>query len=111
MSLSTHVLDAVRGVPAARMPLRLEAAASTGWRLVAVSRTDDDGRARLEASAAFVPGTYRLKFDTATYFTDLGIKEFFYPEVVVCFAVSDPAARYHVPLLLSPFAYSTYRGT
>lgn len=111
MSLSTHVLDAVRGVPAARVPLRLEASSGTGWRLVAVSRTDDDGRARLEASAAFVPGTYRLKFDTATYFTDLGIKEFFYPEVVVCFAVSDPAARYHVPLLLSPFAYSTYRGT
>jgi 5-hydroxyisourate hydrolase len=111
MSLSTHVLDAVRGVPAARVPLRLEAAAGAGWRLVAVSRTDDDGRARLEASAAFVSGTYRLKFDTATYFTDLGVKEFFYPEVVVCFAVSDPTARYHVPLLLSPFAYSTYRGT
>jgi 5-hydroxyisourate hydrolase len=110
VSLSTHVLDAVRGLPAARVPLRLEASASAGWLLVAVSRTDDDGRARLNPSAAFVPGAYRLKFDTAAYFADTGVKEFFYPEVVVCFTVSDPAARYHVPLLLSPFAYSTYRG-
>ena len=111
MRLSTHVLDAVRGLPAARVPLRLEASASAGWKLAAVSQTDDDGRARLDPATAFVPGAYRLKFDTATYFSGLGVKEFFYPEVVVCFTVSDPAARYHVPLLLSPFAYSTYRGT
>lgn len=111
MRLSTHVLDAVRGLPAARVPLRLEAPASTGWQLAAVSQTDEDGRASLDSSLASVPGAYRLKFDTATYFADVGVKEFFYPEVVICFTVSDPAARYHVPLLLSPFAYSTYRGT
>lgn len=111
MRLSTHVLDAVRGLPAARVPLRLEASAGAGWRLAAVSQTDEDGRASFDPSAASAPGAYRLKFDTATYFADLGVKEFFYPEVVVCFTVSDPAARYHVPLLLSPFAYSTYRGT
>ena len=111
MSLSTHVLDAQRGLPAARVPLRLEASARGGWQLVAVSRTDDDGRAYLDSSLASAPGAYRLKFDTASYFADQGVKEFFYPEVVVCFTVSDPGARYHVPLLLSPFAYSTYRGT
>jgi 5-hydroxyisourate hydrolase len=111
VSLSTHVLDALRGRPAARVPLRLEASARGGWQLIAVSRTDDDGRANLDASAASTPGAYRLKFDTASYFADQGVEEFFYPEIVVCFTVSDPGARYHVPLLLSPFAYSTYRGT
>jgi 5-hydroxyisourate hydrolase len=54
---------------------------------------------------------YRLAFDTAAYFAGQGIEEFFYPEVVVCFAVTDPEAHHHVPLLLSPFAYSTYRGS
>jgi 5-hydroxyisourate hydrolase len=109
--LSTHVLDTARGLPAVGVPIRLEAATDTGWRLLTVSRTDDDGRARDSLSAAAAPGLYRLKFDTAAYFTDQGVKEFFYPEVVVCFAVIDPGARYHVPLLLSPFAYSTYRGS
>jgi 5-hydroxyisourate hydrolase len=122
MSLSTHVLDAARGQPAAGVPVRLEAAAGDGgWTLLAETRTDRDGRARdafNEAAAAMAGtsaasrgGTYRLVFDTAAYFAEQGVKEFFYPEVVVCFTVADPDAHYHVPLLLSPFAYSTYRGS
>ncbi len=111
MSLSTHVLDAVRGRPAAGVAIRLEVTADVGWRLLAVARTDDDGRARDGLPETLAEGTYRLTFDTAAYFADQGVKEFFYPEVAVCFTVSDPGARHHVPLLLSPFAYSTYRGS
>ncbi|NUP53774.1 MAG: hydroxyisourate hydrolase [Catenulispora sp.] len=110
--MSTHVLDTVRGLPAVGVPIRLESSFAGGWRLLAVGRTDDDGRMHDGRPAAAAPaGLYRVKFDTASYFADQGVKEFFYPEVVVCFAVSDPEARYHVPLLLSPFAYSTYRGS
>lgn len=113
MSLSTHVLDAVRGTPAAGVPVRLEAAATAaeGWRTLASVVTDQDGRAREGFPATLAPGVYRLTFDTAAYFAAQGVEEFFYPEVGVCFTVMDPAARYHVPLLLSPFAYSTYRGS
>jgi len=120
MSLSTHVLDAALGLPAAGMAVRLEAAGggvvgAGDWTVLVETRTDRDGRAREafgELSAgAIATGTYRLVFDTGGYFAEQGVKEYFYPEVVVCFAVTDPAAHYHVPLLLSPFAYSTYRGS
>ena len=111
MSLSTHFLDAVRGRPAAGVPVRLEATVPQGSRLLAAVRTDQDGRARGDLPDLLPPGTYRLTFDTAAYFAGQGIEEFFYPEVVVCFTVTDPEAHHHVPLLLSPFAYSTYRGS
>jgi len=119
MSLSTHVLDAALGLPAAGMTVRLEAAAAgnarEGWTTLVEARTDRDGRAR-EAfaalpSGALAAGTYRLVFDTAGYFAERGVKDYFYPEVAVCFTVADPGAHHHVPLLLSPFAYSTYRGS
>ena len=121
VSLSTHVLDAALGQPAAGLSVRLDTATEHGWSTLAETRTDADGRVR-EAFAGVDPGvaaaaqgggaggTYRLVFDTAGYFTARGVKEFFYPEVAVCFAVIDAAAHYHVPLLLSPFSYSTYRG-
>jgi 5-hydroxyisourate hydrolase len=113
MSLSTHVLDAALGRPAAGMLVRLEAAREGGWTRLAETRTDRDGRAReaLTGAGAPVGGLHRLVFDTAGYFAETGVKEYFYPEVVVCFIVADPAVHYHVPLLLSPFAYSTYRGS
>lgn len=111
MSLSTHVLDAVRGRPAAGVEVRLEAVTGEGAVLLATVRTDGDGRVRDGLPAALPAGVYRLTFDTAAYFADQGIEESFYPEVAVCFAVTDPAAHHHVPLLLSPFAYSTYRGS
>jgi 5-hydroxyisourate hydrolase len=102
MSLSTHVLDAARGRPAAGVPIRLERRDGDAWRLVAEARTDDDGRVRdLPPPEA---GVHRLVFDT----TDISD---FYPEVAVAFTVTDPGEHYHVPLLLSPYAYSTYRGS
>lgn len=100
MSLSTHVLDAVSGAPAQGVPVRLERAGA----VVAEARTDADGRVR--DLGELHPGVHRLAFDTAAVFPNG-----FYPEVVVAFTVTDPAAHHHVPLLLSPFAYSTYRGS
>jgi 5-hydroxyisourate hydrolase len=104
--VSTHVLDAVTGRPAARVPVALTDAEGAS---VAEGVTDDDGRigALFTGTAS---GLFRLRFDTATYFAACGVSAF-YPEVVVAFEITDPDGRYHVPLLLSPYAYSTYRGS
>ncbi len=111
MSVSTHVLDTSRGQPAAGMPVTLSRREPTGaWTVVGNGITDDDGRVRELSSKALEAGDYRLEFDTAPYFKVAGTAAF-YPEVVVVFRVIDPAAHHHVPLLLSPFGYSTYRGT
>lgn len=108
MSLSTHVLDATSGTPARGIAVRVESRAREAWRLVARGVTDADGRVGdLGAPGA---GVHRLTFDTAGYFARLGV-EAFYPEVTVTFEITDAGARHHVPLLLSPFAYSTYRGS
>ncbi|MGH3766974.1 MAG: hydroxyisourate hydrolase [Pseudonocardiaceae bacterium] len=100
--ISTHVLDAALGCPAVGVPVRLEGPNGV---LVTVT-TDGDGRAGVEGPVA--PGTYRLVFGTAAYFTATG-QGGFYPEVIIVFTVEE--GHYHVPLLLSPFAYSTYRGS
>ena len=105
MSVSTHVLDAVLGRPAAGLAVRLFA----GEDLLAEGVTDRDGRCRLTEDATGV-GTHRLVFATGPWFAEQG-REAFYPEVVLAFAVVEPAEHHHVPLLLAPFAYSTYRGT
>ncbi|MCP2339993.1 hydroxyisourate hydrolase [Actinomadura rupiterrae] len=104
MSLSTHVLDAARGRPAEDVRVRLERRDGAGYREIAAARTDADGRIRDWGGADLAAGTYRLVFDTAEL-SD------FYPEVAVAFRIADPGQHYHVPLLLSPFAYSTYRGS
>jgi len=104
-SLSTHVLDAVTGTPAQGMSLLLAAADGTP---VSSGTTDDDGRARL--AETLEPGVYRLLFETEPWFTAAG-RETFYPEVVVSFTVTGERKHLHVPILLSPFAYSTYRGS
>lgn len=132
MSLSTHVLDTAAGRPASGVPVRLErAVAGTGgdgdsgggesdrgggdgddsggggsgglvWTAVASRVTDADGRVRdLPAHEA---GTWRLVFDTAA-------RSVFFPEITVVFVVTDPAEHHHVPLLLAPYGYSTYRGS
>ena len=105
MSASTHVLDAVQGRPAAGVAVRLFA----GEDLVAEGVTDRDGRCRLSDDATAV-GPHRLVFATGPWFAEQG-RETFWPEVVLTFAVPEPADHHHVPLLLSPFAYSTYRGS
>ena len=105
MSVSTHVLDAVAGRPAVGMAVRLFA----GEDLVAEGVTDRDGRCRLTEEAT-AQGPHRLVFTTGPWFTEQG-RETFWPEVVLTFVVREPAEHHHVPLLLSPFAYSTYRGS
>lgn len=106
MSISTHVLDAAGGHPAAGVAVRLARREAAGWTEVAGASTDADGRVRDLAEETPV-GVYRLTFDIEGY---LG-PQTFYPEVSVVFRVADPAAHQHVPLLLSPYAYSTYRGS
>ena len=110
--ITTHVLDIARGRPAAGVPVTLEAKLEGGWTVVGRGATDADGRLRDLAPPDFVlhEGAYRLTFDTGTYFAAAGA-EGFYTEVVVSFVVRDAAAHYHVPLLLSPYGYSTYRGS
>ncbi|WP_432485277.1 hydroxyisourate hydrolase [Kineococcus esterisolvens] len=103
-SLSTHVLDAVTGTPATGVGLILT---GPGGEVLASGTTDDDGRARLTGDLA--PGVHRLTFATGEWSATAG-RETFHPEVVVAFTVAVQA-HLHVPLLLSPFAYSTYRGS
>ncbi|MFG2039370.1 hydroxyisourate hydrolase [Dactylosporangium sp. NPDC048998] len=100
MSLSTHVLDTARGIPAAGVPIRLETADHI---FIGEGQTDLDGRLRWEDVGT---GRYRMVIDTAAY---LGPDAFF-PEVAITFTIAD-ACHHHVPLLLSPFGYSTYRGS
>jgi 5-hydroxyisourate hydrolase len=106
MSLSTHVLDAVSGHPATGVGVTLTDAAGT---TLTTAATDDDGRIA-QLGDNLPAGVYRLHFDTGSYFkaTDTAA---FYPEIVIAFEITDPVGRYHVPVLLSPFAYSTYRGS
>jgi 5-hydroxyisourate hydrolase len=106
MSVSTHVLDAVTGRPAAGIGVVLERRGDDGFDVVTTGETNADGRvADLAPDAA--AGVYRLRFDVEGY---LGPNTF-YPEVAITFRISDASAHHHVPLLLSPFAYSTYRGS
>ena len=102
--ITTHVLDTSRGRPAADVPVVLERAVDSGWETVGRGTTDADGRARDLLSSAPEDGRYRLTFDT-------GAHSHFYPEVTVTFVVEGGEDHYHVPLLLSPFGYSTYRGS
>jgi 5-hydroxyisourate hydrolase len=109
MTVSTHVLDASTGQPAAGVAVSLAFAGPSGtWVPVEPGETDRDGRHRF--SAATEPGVYRLAFATAAYFAAREVAAF-YPEVTITFTVTGPGVHYHVPLLLSPFAYSTYRGS
>lgn len=110
--ISTHVLDTARGRPAANVPVVLEVFDSTGAsREIGRGATDADGRVReLVSGTTLGAGTYRLTFETAAYFRAIGV-ESFYPTVSVVFVVVDAGQHYHVPLLLSPFGYSTYRGS
>ena len=135
-AVTTHVLDTARGVPAVGVEVRLErvsggtgagggagAGSGTGAGLgadggagrgggeIARGRTDADGRVRDLGPAELPAGTYRLVFDTGAYLAGRGQGAAFFPEVVITFALDGEPGHCHVPLLLSPFAYSTYRGS
>jgi 5-hydroxyisourate hydrolase len=104
--ITTHVLDTARGRPAANVGVTLER--GPDWTRVGSGRTGDDGRLAALGSPD-APGSYRLRFDTGAYFESAGTAAFF-PEVTVEFAVEKPEEHHHIPLLLSPYGYSTYRG-
>jgi 5-hydroxyisourate hydrolase len=111
MTLSTHVLDATSGRPAPNVALTLHRRAETeGWDPIGEGVTDEDGRCRTLAQDSLQAAVYRLDFNTGAYFVATG-QQGFYPEVSIVFEVTEPTRHYHVPLLLSPFAYSTYRGS
>lgn len=107
--ITTHVLDTSRGAPAAGMSVLLEVQRSGDWMTIGRANTDANGRVASFGSTALDSGTYRLTFDTRAYHKGIGVASFF-PEVTVMFEVVS-GAHYHVPLLLSPFGFSTYRGT
>jgi 5-hydroxyisourate hydrolase len=111
--ISTHVLDIASGKPAANMPVRLERRESAGeWTLLNSSRTDGEGRCAqlLPEKGDFGPGLYRLAFDTASYHHAQNI-EGLYPIVQITFLVREDESNFHIPLLLSPHGYTTYRGS
>jgi 5-hydroxyisourate hydrolase len=108
MSLSTHVLDAASGRPAQGVSVRVERLVGANWESVAGGRTDSAGR--ISELGDPIGGVHRITFDTGQYFHAQRVATF-YPEVIVTFEVADATQHYHVPLLLSPFGYSTYRGS
>jgi 5-hydroxyisourate hydrolase len=110
--ITSHVLDVSLGRPAAGVPVLLEVEeVGTGWKQLSRAETDNDGRLReLVAPGALVEGTYRLTFDTHAYFASRKV-ESLYPLVSIVFSVRDAKEHYHIPLLLSPFGFSTYRGS
>jgi 5-hydroxyisourate hydrolase len=112
--ITTHVLDTSSGRPAEGVPVVLERRAPEGhgWELVGRGVTDADGRQRelVPNGRRLAAGRYRLTFDTAAYFTRTG-RQAFFPEVAVVFAIEEGDAHEHVPLLLAPYGYSTYRGS
>ena len=110
--ISTHVLDTSLGRPATGINVSLEKQSGAAWQPAGRGTTSSDGRiaALLPSDTALAEGTYRMTFETATYFRARGA-ESFYPHVSVVFEVRDAKQHYHVPLLLSPYGYSTYRGS
>jgi 5-hydroxyisourate hydrolase len=111
VSISTHVLDTMRGSPAAGLEVTLSLREPDGdWRVVGEAVTDVEGRVPDLAQGELQGGEYRLQFSTRTYFERSGLSVF-YPEVSVVFNLDDPSGHVHVPLLLSPYGYTTYKGT
>jgi 5-hydroxyisourate hydrolase len=111
-AITTHVLDLMRGSPAQAVRIELEQKQGDKWLALTSGVTDNDGRLRelLPPQAPLHPGTYRLRFHTAEYFARSGIAAL-HPLVEIVFDVRDQSAHYHIPLLVTPHAYSTYRGS
>jgi 5-hydroxyisourate hydrolase len=110
--ISTHILDLARGEPATGIAVQLEFEETPGnWRTLYSMRTDKDGRcAHMLAGSELAPGVYRLRFEVAGYFAQRNL-ESLYPLVEVTFRVRGGESNFHIPLLLSPAGYTTYRGT
>jgi 5-hydroxyisourate hydrolase len=111
--ISTHVLDTAKGKPASGVPVRLERQDSSGkWISLGSAQTDRDGRCAqlVPESATLTEGVYRLTFDTANYFAACGV-EGLYPSVEILFRIKSGESHFHIPLLLSPNGYTTYRGS
>jgi 5-hydroxyisourate hydrolase len=111
--ITSHILDLTLGKPAAAVQVLLERKSHTsGWQVVGEGLSDTDGRIKdlVGHGEVFLPGHYRLTFETGPYFLLRGVESFF-PQVTIAFTVKDAAQHYHVPLLLSPYGYSTYRGS
>jgi 5-hydroxyisourate hydrolase len=107
--LTSHVLDIALGRPAHGLTVRLDVEEAGGWRTLATRTTNQDGRVT-DLLDVLEARTYRLTFETGAYLAASG-RPVFYPRVEVVFRVEAPAEHHHVPLLLSPFGYSTYRGS
>ena len=112
-TISTHILDTSRGAPANGVAISLEVQNSDEtWTELSHAWTDDDGRVKpfFLVEQPLQGGTYRLVFDIDAYFSGLKV-ESFYPQVTIVFKIDDTTQHYHVPLLISPYGYSTYRGS
>jgi 5-hydroxyisourate hydrolase len=110
--ISTHILDIALGLPAKDVPVRLERREAADWAALGSSQTDGDGRCSqlLPEGEALRPGLYRLAFDTASYYLAQRI-DGLYPIVEITFQVREGETQFHIPLLLSPHGYTTYRGS
>jgi 5-hydroxyisourate hydrolase len=110
--ITTHILDISEGQPAQNVPIRLSVWEEGIWREIGAGLTNGDGRVAdlCPAGATMPAGTYQMHFDTGSYFVAAG-KEVFYPWADVIFNIGADGQHYHIPLLLSPFGHSTYRGS
>ncbi len=109
--ITTHVLDIARGHPGKAIAIELERDDAGSWHRIGAGVTDDDGRLRtLTPAGPIAAGIYRLRFHTGAYFA-VHQQAGFFPVVEIHFTVTDGAQHHHVPLLLSPYGYSTYRGS
>ena len=106
--ISTHILDTTSGRPAAGVNVRLNIRSKEEWKEITKGETNEDGRLSFECEKK--EGVYQLVFEVETYLKKSS-QEYFYPRIPVVFQVADTKRKYHVPLLLNPFGYSTYRGS
>jgi 5-hydroxyisourate hydrolase len=111
--ISTHILDTAKGAPVSGLPVRLERQEASGqWTILSSAHSNSEGRCSqlLPEDQDLIPGTYRLTFDTASYFSAQVVR-WLYPIVQITFTAREAETHYHVPLLLSPYGYTTYRGS
>lgn len=106
--ISTHILDTMHGDPAANVSVTLEMKEGEAWKTLQSAKTNDDGRIAFDCES--VAGDYRLTFNSNEYFESKGVEYFFLATPVV-FRITNTNRKYHVPLLLNPYGYSTYRGS